>query len=190
MPKIATPSVRKVKGYVSEFPSEFQVSASSELHCKLCGTIVKHDRRSNVLKHRDSSKHKTAKSLKVPQQVLISTFNEPQEDFTTKVTSAFLAADIPLYKLNNPSIKRLFEHMRHRPPSVFSCRARVSSLAEKEFERICDLLSGKQVFIVIDEAEVCGSKFINTLIGDVTKPTSVYLASCKVRNVHNELFFI
>ena len=154
---------------------------SGELHCQLCGIVVKHNERSNVIKHRNSAKYQKAVTLRAPKQTLISNCSPPQEDFIKRVTSAFLGADIPLHKLCNPSIKDLFEYMGHRPSSVTSCGARVASLAEEEFSRITSLLVGKNIFVVIDEAEISGPKFINTLVGDITNPATVYLVSCKVR---------
>lgn len=181
MPKVAATSISKVKSYATEFPTEFQATPKGQLHCKLCGTIVVHDRRSNVLKHRDSAKHRKAVSLQTPKQSLLSSNISPREQFIQKVTKAFLSADIPLHKLNNPAITDLFQYLGHIPPSETSCRSRVNSLAEEELNSIIEGLTGKQIFMVIDEAEVSGQKFVNTLVGNILEPGRVFLISCKVR---------
>ena len=133
-----------------------------------CATLVKHDRSSNVKKHRDTAKHQQSISLKVSQQFLISSYNLPRKDFVTKVTSAFLSADIPLQKLHHPGSQGLLEYMGQRSLSGAGCRKLVTLLAKKKLARVAELLDGKQLFMIVDEAEVAGRKYINTLVGDIT----------------------
>ena len=45
---------------------------------------------------------------------------------------------------------------------------------------ICNLLSDKIVFMVIDEADISDSKYVNTLVGDVEQPETTYLLHCKI----------
>lgn len=114
------------------------------------------------------------------QQTLLTTELSTRDVFVRKVTGAFLGANIPLYKLNHAKIKELFEYMGHKPPSESACRARVAPLAQKELASLIEQLVAQQLFLVIDEAEVDGKKYINTLVGDVRYPATAYLVSCKV----------
>ena len=34
--------------------------------------------------------------------------------------------------------------------------------------------------MVIDEADISGSKYVNTLVGDVEQPETTYLLHCKI----------
>ena len=52
-------------------------------------------------------------------------------------------------------------------------------MAEKETLWIQNLLKGKNIFTVIDEAEVAGAKYINTLVGNVESPEKTFLLHCK-----------
>ena len=60
-------------------------------------------------------------------------------------------ADIPLFKLQHPQIRQLFTHLGQSVPSESSCREHVDKLAVDE----------KQRFLVVDESEIDGSKYLN-----------------------------
>ena len=98
--------------------------------------------------------------------------------FASRVTKAFLSADIPLHKLNNPELKSLFQFMGKAAPSESSCRSKVSALHEEENQRLKSLLAGKDLFLVVDEAEVADRKYINIIVGDVNIPAVTYLLGC------------
>ena len=56
-------------------------------------------------------------------------FLEKSTFFEDRVVTCFLAADIPLKKLNNPAIKSLFEESGKSLPLESSARSIVSDLA-------------------------------------------------------------
>ncbi|CAK8671369.1 unnamed protein product [Clavelina lepadiformis] len=62
MPKEAESSLSKVRAYVARYHAEFMATARGELFCTLCSTIVSHDRKFSVDKHRQSTKHRKAMS--------------------------------------------------------------------------------------------------------------------------------
>ena len=163
MPKEAA-SIVKVRAYAAEFPTEFIVTSGKSLFCKLCSTVMCHERRSSVLNHRDCTKHTRAKDAEnEPRQTLLRAEKVRKgQGFVDRVLTSFLSADIPLHKLNNPEVKSRFQFMGYNAPSECCCRSRVTSMAEKETLRIQNLLKGKNIFMVIDEVEVAGAKYINT----------------------------
>uniref|UniRef100_A0A8C4QUW8 Uncharacterized protein n=1 Tax=Eptatretus burgeri TaxID=7764 RepID=A0A8C4QUW8_EPTBU len=116
-------SIAKVPADAAEFPTDFVVTSGNSLFCKLCSTVVCNERRSSVLNHRNSTKHTRAKDAE----------NEPRPTLlpAEKVITSFLSADIPLYKLNNPQVKSLFQFMGYNAPLESCCRSRVASMAEK-----------------------------------------------------------
>ena len=120
-------------------------------------------------------RHRSNYSRSLPHQEIPSTWN----DYVGKVTAAFLSADIPLYKLHNPDVEALFQYIGQRAPSVSACRKRTDNLASLEIDRICHILSNKVTFMVIDEADISGSKYINTLVGDIKQTETTYLLHCK-----------
>ena len=48
-----------------------------------------------------------------------------------------------------------------------------------EVNRICNILSNV-IFMVIDEADISGSKYVNTLVGDIEQPETTYLLYCMI----------
>ena len=62
MSKKAQSSLSKVQAHVARYPMEFMATACGELFCSLCSTVVSHDRKFSIDKHRQSSKHHKALS--------------------------------------------------------------------------------------------------------------------------------
>ena len=78
--------------------------------------------------------------------------------------SSFLAADIPLHKLNHPALKSLFVAMAKSLPSETAARASVAQLASQKEENIRELRWDKKVCLIVDESEVDQQKYINVLL--------------------------
>ena len=147
MPKQAASGKTKVNAFIREFHNEFISTPTDELFCKLCGKVVKHDKRFHVDQHRNGSVHQA--KLTIPttsRQSFISTPNIP--NFNETVVKTFLRANIPLKKLRHPAIRPLFIEMGHLLPSESTSRRIVENIAKEE----------EEIFIVIDEAEFDGKK--------------------------------
>ena len=69
-----------------------------------------------------------------------------QINFKEQVVSSFLAADIPLHRLNHPSLKSLFDTMGKVLHSETAARACVAKLASQKEEQIQELLRDKIFF--------------------------------------------
>ena len=53
------------------------------------------------------------------------------------------------------------------------CRSKVEKIASEEETRVKRLLKDKLVFLVVDEAEVNGQKYLNILGGNIDTPTEI-----------------
>ena len=71
---------------------------------------------------------------------------QKQVNFKEQVVSSFLAADIPLHKLNHPSLKFLFARMGKVLPLKTAAWACVAKLASQKDEQIQELLRDKNFF--------------------------------------------
>ena len=69
-----------------------------------------------------------------------------QVNFKEQVVSSFLAADIPLHKLNHSSLKSLFATMGKVLPSVTAARAYVAKLASKKKNKFKNYFVTKEFF--------------------------------------------
>ena len=114
-----------------------------------------------------------------------------QVNFKEQVASSFLAADIPLHKLNHPSLKSLFARMGKVLPSETAARACVAKLASQKEEQIQELLRNKKIFLIVDEAEVAKQKYISVLVCSLDAPNQTFLVNCHPldsgRNVNSSI---
>jgi len=123
MPKLPSDNA-KVYEIVLCYPGEFVITPHKELFCNFCNTQVKHGkqyfietRQNTGIHRRNSSCPSNSKS----QQFLTS----GKTDFTKKILKAFLSADIPLWKLCNEELKKLFNSIGHGLPADETCRLQV-----------------------------------------------------------------
>ena len=100
-----------------------------------------------------------------------------QVDFKEQVVSSFLAADIPLHKLNHSSLKSLFARIGKVLPSETAARACVAKLASQKEEQIQELLRDKKFFLIVDEADVAKQKYISVLVGSLGAPNQTFLVN-------------
>lgn len=178
MPKVSTSDRFKCQAVVKNFSGEFQLTPDGGLYCKLCACVVDGTRKSSVDKHRQTAKHQRKLEIQ-PYSIDQGFISRPKESLIDQVTNAFLSADIPLKKLRNPEIRKLFEFMGHSPPSESACRSRVFSMADKELQVTADKLSNSEVFLVADESDVNGVKYFVVLAGDVLFPEKTFLVHCR-----------
>ena len=150
MPKQAKSSTAKVREICRQYPNEFEATPAGDLRCKLCevGLLVKCDKKFFAESHRKSMLHQGKLVTTSSSQGKQTYLQLDQANFKEKVVSSFLAADIPLHKLNHPApaLKSLFAAMGKSLPSETAARASVAQLASQKEENIRELLWDKKVF--------------------------------------------
>ena len=109
-----------------------------------------------------------------------------KKNFKNKSVEAFLAADIPLFKLQHPQIRQLFIHLGQSVPSESSCCEHVDKLAVDDKQRFKERLHSKNTFLIVDESEINGSKYLNILIGDTVVPETTYVLDCSIVETVNQ----
>ena len=111
MSKQAKSSTAKVGQICQEYLDEFSATPARDLGCNLCDVLVKCDKKFFVESHRKSKQHQRKLVTKSKSQSKQTFLQLNQVNFKEQVVSSFLAADIPLHKLNHPSLKSLFATM-------------------------------------------------------------------------------
>ena len=191
MPKQAKSSVAKVRQTCQEYPDEFSATPAEDLRCYLCDVLVKCDKKFFVESHRKSKQHQGKLETKSKSQSKQTFLHFDQVNFKEQVVSSFSAADIPLHKLNHPSLKSLFTTMGKVLPSETAARACVAKLASQKEEQIQELLRDKKIFLIVDEAEVAKQKYISVLVGSLDAPNQTFLVNCRPldsgRNVNSSI---
>ena len=145
MPKQAKSSTAKVRQICQEYPDEFSTTPANDLRCNLCDVLVKCDKKFFVENHRKSKQHKRKLETKSKSQNKQTFLQLDHVNFKEQVVSSFLAPDIPLHKLNHPSLKSLFASTGKVLPSKTAARACVAKLASQK-EQIQELLRDKKFF--------------------------------------------
>ena len=153
MPEQAKSSTAKVRQIFQEYPDEFSATPARDLQCNRCNVLVKCDKQFFVESHRKSKQHQRKLETKSKSQSKQTFLQLEQVNFKEQVVSLFLVADIPLHKLNHPSLKSLFATMGKVLPSETAARACVAKLASQKEEQIQELLRDKKIFLIVDEAE-------------------------------------
>ena len=128
--------------------------------------------------HRNSKQHQRKLEKKSKSQNKKTFLQLDQVNFKEQVVSSFLAADIPLHKLNYPSLKSLFATMGKVLPSKTAAWPCVAKLASQKEEQIQELLRDKTIFLIVDEAEIAKQKYISVLVGSLDAPNQTFLVDC------------
>ena len=191
MPKQAKSSIAKVRQTCQEYPDEFSATPAGDLRCNLCDVLVTCDKKFFVESHRKSKQHQGKLETKSKFRSKQTFLHFDQVNFKEQVVSSFVAADIPLHKLNHPSLKSLFARMRKVLPSETAARACVAKLASQKEEQIQKLLRDNKIFLIVDEAEVAKQKYISVLVGSLDAPNQTFLVNCHPldsgRNVNSSI---
>ena len=123
-----------------------QLLPARDLRCNLCDVLAKCDKKFFVESHRKSKQHQRKLETKSKSQSKQTFLQLDQVTFNEQVVSSFLATDIPLYKLNHPSLKSLFATMGKVLPSETAAQACVAKLAPQKEKQIQELLRDKNIF--------------------------------------------
>ena len=146
MPKQAKSSIAKVRQTCQEYPDEFSATLAGDLRCNLCDMLVKCDKKFFVESHRKSKQHQGKLETKSKSQSKQTFLHFDQVNFKEQVVSSFSAADIPLHKLNHPSLKSLFARMGKVLLSEIAARACVAKLASQKRNKFKNYFVTKKVF--------------------------------------------
>lgn len=139
---------------------------------------MKHDKKYFIEAHRKSHKHqkyldeKNDKKPNLQQTFLTGTYNAHVE----VVVKAFTSANIPLYKLQNPNIIKMFQSFGK--PHISESKARLyilQKLKDDTMEKLINYFKHEKIFIEIDESEIRGNKYVNILAGTIRDPNKIYV---------------
>ena len=162
MPKVGLSAVEKANKAESLYPQEFLADGGGRLYCLLCKCFVSCKTKFRLDSHRNSRKHQIEVNLISDQTSSNSTPQNNTHDFAERVTRAFLAANIPLKKLRNQHVKKLFEDIGHPLPSETTCRSKVKHIAEDVHNKVKDLVKEAKsgIFMVFDETFIRNSSYV------------------------------
>ena len=100
------------------------------------------------------------------------------KEISRLIVEAFVDANIPLEKLNNVKLKRLFGILNVKLPSESSARRELNFLAEQQYSYLKAFFGGKKYFLIVDESDIRTNKYMNILWGDIEQPTDYKVLDC------------
>ena len=173
MPKIPTSTRTKLENYVKLFGRDTFSTDGKVLLCKICEKDVKCSQKSQVTQHLNGILHKAkldrgASSLSLIQLPSLVQAQGKQSKYSIELSNAFVAADIPLHKLENSVLKKfLQEWTKQITPSPVTLRLNyVKVLYESKLEFIRESIRGKPIWISMDETtDVTGRYVAHTVVG-------------------------
>ncbi|PNF19297.1 hypothetical protein B7P43_G07511 [Cryptotermes secundus] len=177
MLKVKVSQKTKLQMYQRQFEGEMISTYNEILYCRVCEKTFGCEKRFQVLQHLNTNIHKENIKIKstksAPVQKLHSEFsNNSFSQFSFDLCEAFLAADIPLWKLINPTLRNFIEkYTQCKVPDESTVRKNyVKQCYDLTIESIRDKIQDNFVWVSIDETQDCEGRFIaNCIVGSLNK---------------------
>ena len=174
MPKSKTSTSCRLQQYVLEFKDTF-TSDGKILYCQPCGKAIKVEQRSQVTQHLSGNKHKVAALRQAKKQPLIS---EPVPSasiqpcrfsvYCEDLCRAFVSADIPISKVNEPQLKKfLTKYSNIDTPDESTLRRNyLPKCYEETLAHIRSICQNEKIWVSIDEtSDSTGRKIGHVVVG-------------------------
>lgn len=104
--------------------------------------------------------------------------NYKECDKSLQLVKAFCSADIPLYKLRNSALKKFLNDSGVVVPSESSSRRYMEKLVEEHVQKLINYFKDCYIFLICDETEINGVKYVNILAGNIETPKIIYCLAC------------
>lgn len=175
----------RLRGYVREYGSDVFSTDGQILFCKICEVKVAANKKFTITQHVSRDNHKQELQRKISgtkNQVLLTV---PKSPFFEDLTNAFLSANIPQHKLNQPIFRQFLEKYTNKniPDESTLRKYYVCQMYENTLTKIRQYIQNKNIWISIDETtDVEGRYVANVIVGtlEVDTPGKVFLLNSDV----------
>ncbi len=164
--KIEKVSTKTLKEYANKYANDGIKLYYNKLMCKLCNCKTNLNKKSNLLSHLKTEKHK----FLILKRDIILDHQSKQENLSVVVADCFLKADIPLKKLRSQGIIDLFKFLGFQAPSETTTRRHVDKINKKLDDKIKNFLSNKKLFVMFDGSTKSNIHYFNILAGAIDSP--------------------
>lgn len=189
MPKAGVP----VEKRAAEFKNDGIYASAKTLFCKWCNCRLDHERRDTLVKHCASEKHRRIRdaaeasssrptpTTSTPRQIsLEETLSSSKkikidrEEFIMETAEAFLSANIPPEKLDNPQIRAwMAKHVKGAGdiPSANNIRRKIiPKLGDKKRSEIKANIKDKDIILMTDETTDKGGRCVYNILCKTLEP--------------------
>lgn len=172
MPKVKACTSKKLDSFVKEFGSDVFSTDGSILFCKACEKSVNFEKKYFISQHLETSKHKTAKDKKDGKTpTLIPTcfqLSSRKSEFAMDLCRSFVDAGIPLWKLENKSIRAFLQKYTNQSVPCESTlrKTYLDDCYTEVLKTIQNEIGTKNIWLSIDETtDVTGRYVANVIVG-------------------------
>lgn len=169
MPKEKQNDSARLRSYVKKYEPDFTTDGKV-LFCTVCEKPVSAEKKFTVEQHIKTTMHINTKRGNKKQELISNTLqNRPSKsDFNAELCNALVAANIPLWKLENKTFSTfLSKHMGKTMPAESTLRKNyVQPIYEETMRNIRQKLNGKNIWISIDETTDAAGRYVaNAIVG-------------------------
>ena len=179
MPKIKSTLSAAIRQWIREYNRDAEVllTDGKVVRCLVCEKDVSCKKKNHVDSHCNSASHVAAlcrlKKSKLKQQTISSTTAAADASATLHrdLCEAFLCANIPMWKLENPKLKSFLEtYTKKNIPNESTLRKNyVPKLFDETMAEVRRRVSGQYVYTVVDETTNERGEYVaNLLLGVLT----------------------
>jgi hypothetical protein len=206
MGQVKSSDSSRLRQYVSDFKDVF-TSDGKVLFCRACGKFIVTQQRSHVTQHISGNKHIAAivrlkqkdrpgKQSLIGESSATSSSSGPSKfsTFAADLCKAFVSADIPLFKINNPNVRNFLLKYTQTDPTEESILRKnyVPKCYEETWNKVRVLCGKDNIWVSIGEiTNASGRKVANIVIGvlknDQTLSEKSFLLSCKEMSAVNHI---
>ncbi|XP_003744201.1 uncharacterized protein LOC100902024 [Galendromus occidentalis] len=175
---------------VSEFGEDVFSCNETAVICKACSKPFPGARRFNLSQHIGTSSHQKAlerlrKRQEEEARLQAATCMSDVAPFPLDLCRALLAADIPVYKLENPTLKNFLETYTTRiiPNESTLRKFYVHEIYEQKMAEIRESIGESAIWISIDETtDFMGRSVAHVIIGALNNnaPGRPYIMNCEI----------
>lgn len=160
-----------IKKWIHQYPGIFSFIDAKSCYCNVCEQVINCVRKSHITQHVGTKRHQCKLN--------------PDLNFNAKLCEAFVAANIPLSKIENPVLKNFLETFTgHSIPCETTLRSHITQTYTKVMDTIKSKVEGKYIWVSADETcDIKGRCVTNVIIGvlDPNKAQKPYLISTKIQ---------
>lgn len=173
MPKDKQSLSRRLKSLSSEFGDDVFSVDNVVLFCKLCEVKVDPERRSSIIQHIKTEKHRRATERQLNKktnnnQQLLTNLTSKKSPFNMDLCRALISANIPLNKLQNTEFRNFLQIYTQKDiPNESTLRKfYLDECYEEMMKNIRQRVFLKKIWISIDETtDAEGRQIANAIIG-------------------------
>lgn len=194
MPKQKTSLASRLRAYVSEFGEDIFTTDGTILYCKICDVKVSAEKKFTVNQHIARDKHINGieKKLQHKSSINQTLLNCPStgSNFNYDLCKALLCANIPFFKLSQPTFRSFLEKYTNKiiPDQSTLRKKYVNECYEETIQKIRSYASEKKIWVSIDETtDVSGRYVANVIIGtlEINNPGKIFLLNSEVLDKAN-----